>query len=162
MPPAGYLAWKGEMSFTLVAASGIVGSILGALFNYWFAFRLGRPFLIKWGKYFFISAGALEKTELFFARHGHVSTLVGRLLVGVRQLISLPAGIARMKLDTFVIYTAIGAGIWSVLLTYAGYLMGEHQEKLERYLPVLTLVCIALAVGLSVGYLVWYRRKARL
>jgi membrane protein DedA with SNARE-associated domain len=159
LPPAGYLAWKGEMSFMAVVVSGIAGSILGALFNYWFALKLGRPFLIRYGKYFFVSEKSLEKADIFFARHGHISTLVGRLLPVIRQYISLPAGVARMKLDAFVIYTSMGAGLWTVVLTAVGYLLGEHQEFLERYLHVLTLGAAACAAALAVGYLLWYRRR---
>jgi membrane protein DedA with SNARE-associated domain len=160
LPPAGYLAWRGEMSFAAVVITGIAGSILGALFNYWFALKLGRPFLIKYGKYFFVSEESVAKADAFFERHGHISTLVGRLLPVIRQYISLPAGIARMKLDTFVIYTTIGAGLWAVLLTFVGYLLGEHQELLERYLHVLTFGSVVCAIVLAVGYLLWYRRRA--
>ena len=161
MPPAGYLAWKGEMSFIAAVAAGIAGSILGAIFNYWFALKLGRPFLVKYGKYFFVSEDSIKKADAFFERHGHISTLAGRLIPVIRQYISLPAGIARMKLDVFVIYTTVGAGLWVVVLTFVGYLLGEHQEFLERYLHVLTLGCVACAALLAVGYAVWYRAKTR-
>jgi membrane protein DedA with SNARE-associated domain len=161
LPPAGYLAWKGEMSFVAVVLAGLAGSILGALFNYWFAFKFGRPFLIKYGKYFFVSEESLGKADAFFERHGHISTLVGRLLPVIRQYISLPAGIVRMKLDTFVLYTSIGAGLWTVVLTVIGYLLGEHQELLERYLHWLTFCSIACAIALALGYLFWYRRFSR-
>ena len=117
MPPAGYLAWKGEMSLALVLLSGIAGSILGALFNYWIAVKFGRPFLLRWGKYFFVSPESIDKADKFFQKHGHVSTLVGRLLPVIRQYISLPAGIARMPLKVFTLYTTIGAGAWVVVLT---------------------------------------------
>ncbi|MDR3265075.1 MAG: DedA family protein [Synergistaceae bacterium] len=160
LPPAGYLAWRGDMSFLAVVASGIGGSVLGALFNYWFAVRFGRPFLLKYGKYFFVSRESLEKADVFFERHGHISTLVGRLLPVIRQYISLPAGVTRMKLDSFVLYTSLGAGLWAVGLTLAGYLLGEHQELLERYLHVLTFACVAGAVLLSAGYLLWNRYAA--
>lgn len=159
LPPAGYLVWRGEMSLWRVLASGLGGSILGALFNYWFAVRFGRPFLLKYGRYFFVSRESLEKAELFFQRHGHVSTLVGRLLPVIRQYISLPAGVARMRVDRFVLYTSLGAGLWVVVLTLAGYLLGEHQELLARYLHVLTFGCVAVAFLLSGAYLLWYRRK---
>ena len=159
LPPAGYLAWKGEMSFFAVVACGIAGSILGALFNYWFAVRFGRPFLLKYGKYFFVSPESLEKAEVYFQRHGHISTLVGRLLPVIRQYVSLPAGVARMNLGTFTLFTAIGAGLWVVVLTLVGYLLGEHQELLERYLHVLTLGCVLCAIALAAGYLFWYRRR---
>ncbi|MDR2136890.1 MAG: DedA family protein [Synergistaceae bacterium] len=161
LPPAGYLAWKGEMSFAAVVASGIAGSILGALFNYWFALKLGRPFLVRYGRYFFVSEDSIKKADAFFERHGHVSTLVGRLLPVIRQYISLPAGIARMKLGTFTTYTSIGAGLWVVVLTLVGYLLGEHQELLQRYLHVLTFASVACAVLLAGGYLLWYRYNSR-
>jgi membrane protein DedA with SNARE-associated domain len=162
LPPAGYLAWKGEMSFAAVVACGIAGSILGALFNYWFALRFGRPFLIRYGRYFFVSEGSVEKADAFFARHGHISTLVGRLLPVIRQYISLPAGIARMKLDVFILYTTIGAGLWAVILTLVGYMLGEHQELLERYLHVLTFSSIVCAILLAAGYLFLYRYRRSL
>jgi membrane protein DedA with SNARE-associated domain len=161
LPPAGYLAWKGEMSFAAVVACGIGGSILGALFNYWFALRFGRPFLLRYGRYFFVSEDSIEKADAFFARHGHISTLAGRLLPVIRQYISLPAGIARMKLDVFILYTSIGAGLWAVILTLAGYLLGEHQELLERYLHVLTASSVVCAVLLAAGYLFFYRRSLK-
>ena len=146
MPPAGYLAWKGEMSLTLVLISGIAGSILGALFNYWLAVKLGRPFLLKYGKYFFISPESIKKADDFFLKHGHVSTLVGRLLPVIRQYISLPAGIARMPMKTFLLFTTIGAGAWVLVLTFAGYLLGEHQDLLKEYLHIITIACVAAAV----------------
>ena len=120
MPPAGYLAWKGEMSLLGVLVSGIAGSILGALFNYWFAVKFGRPFILKYGKYFFISEESVAKADAFFVKHGHVSTLVGRLLPVIRQYISLPAGIARMPLGTFTLFTTLGAGVWVAVLTFVG------------------------------------------
>jgi membrane protein DedA with SNARE-associated domain len=160
LPPAGYLVWKGEMSFAAVALAGIAGSILGALFNYWFALRLGRPFLIRYGKYFFVSEESIAKADAFFQRHGHISTLVGRLLPVIRQYISLPAGIAQMRLSVFIAYTAIGAGFWVVILTLAGYLLGEHQEFLDRYLRVLTFGCVLCAAALILGYWGWFRYSA--
>jgi membrane protein DedA with SNARE-associated domain len=161
LPPAGYLAWKGEMSFAAVVFAGLAGSILGALFNYWFALKFGRPFLTKYGKYFFVSEESLDKADVFFERHGHISTLVGRLLPVIRQYISLPAGIARMKLGIFALYTSLGAGLWVVVLTAAGYVLGEHQDLLERYLHLLTFSSIAVAVVLALGYLLWHRRTSR-
>ena len=161
MPPAGYLAWKGEMSLPLVLISGIAGSLLGALFNYWLAVKLGRPFLLKYGKYFFISPESINKADDFFSKHGHVSTLVGRLLPVIRQYISLPAGIARMPMKTFMLFTTIGAGAWVVVLTFAGYILGEHQNLLKEYLHVITLGCVALAVVIAGGYVLFLRRRRK-
>ena len=161
MPPAGYLAWKGEMSLPLVILAGIAGSILGALFNYWLAVKLGRPFLLKYGKYFFISQESIDKADKFFQKHGHVSTLVGRLLPVIRQYISLPAGIARMPMKTFLLFTTIGAGAWVIVLTLAGYLLGEHQDLLKEYLHVITFACVGLAVIIAGGYIYVVRRRRK-
>ena len=161
MPPAGYLAWKGEMNLWAVLAAGLAGSILGAIFNYWIAVKFGRPFLLKYGKYLFISPEAIDKADKFFVKHGHVSTLVGRLLPVIRQYISLPAGIARMQLKTFILFTAIGAGAWVAVLTILGYILGEHQELLKEYLHVITLSCVILAALIICGYLLWLRIKNR-
>ena len=161
MPPAGYLAWKGEMSLTLVLLSGIFGSILGALFNYWIAVKFGRPFFLKYGKYFFISKESIDKADKFFQKHGHISTLVGRLLPVIRQYISLPAGISRMPLKTFTIFTTIGAGLWVIVLTFAGYFLGEHQELLKDYLHIISISCVALALIISVGYYLIMRKNKK-
>ena len=116
MIPAGYLASKGEMSLTLALIAGIAGSLGGAIFNYFLAVKFGRAFLLKYGKYLFLKDGALDKLEGFFKNHGEISTFSGRLIPGVRQYISLPAGLARMNLAKFSFYTALGAGIWVVVL----------------------------------------------
>ena len=161
MPPAGYLAWKGEMSLPLVLLAGLAGSILGALFNYWIAVKFGRPFLQRWGKYFFVSQESIDKADAFFLKHGHISTLVGRLLPVIRQYISLPAGIARMPLKVFTLYTSLGAGAWVVVLTFAGYLLGEHQDLLKEYLHVITIGCVLLACAIAGGYILYlkFRKK---
>ena len=161
MPPAGYLAWKGEMSLSLVLLSGIAGSLLGALFNYWVAVKLGRPFLLRYGKYFFVSPESIEKADEFFSKHGHVSTLVGRLLPVIRQYISLPAGIARMPMKTFMLFTTIGAGSWVCVLTFAGYLLGEHQDLLKEYLHVITLGCVVIALLIGGGYYLYLKRRKK-
>lgn len=161
LPPAGYLAWRGEMSLLAAIASGLLGSLLGALFNYWVAVRFGRPFLLRYGKYFFVSAESVEKAEKFFARHGHVSTFVGRLLPVIRQYISLPAGVARMNLGLFTAFTSLGAGIWVVVLTLVGYLLGEHQERLSHYLHILPLVCVGGAFLLVLAYVLCLRFRRR-
>ena len=161
MPPAGYLAWKGEMSLSLVLISGIAGSLLGALFNYWVAVKLGRPFLLKYGKFFFVSPESINKADEFFSKHGHVSTLVGRLLPVIRQYISLLAGIARMPLKTFTIFTTIGAGSWVVVLTFAGYFLGEHQNLLKEYLHIITIACASIAVIISGGYYLFLKRRKK-
>ncbi|MCV6607207.1 MAG: DedA family protein, partial [Campylobacterales bacterium] len=117
MVPAGYLSSKGEMNIFLVIIAGICGSLLGAYLNYFLALKLGRKTLHKFGHYVFIKEETLDKVEKFFADHGKISTFTGRLIPGIRQLISLPAGLAKMDLKIFTIYTGLGAGIWVTILT---------------------------------------------
>ena len=161
IPPAGYLAARGEMSFTLVVISGIAGSLLGALFNYWISLTLGRPFFERYGRYLLIGEKTLTRVDRFFDEHGHISTLVGRLLPGIRQYISLPAGMARMDLPLFVIFTSLGAGLWVLVLATVGYLVGYNQELLQSYLHKTVWAMVCLSVILTIGYLVWRRKKNR-
>ncbi len=154
VPPAGYLAARGEMSLTLVILAGIAGSLLGALFNYWLAVTWGRPFFEKYGRYVLVSRQNLDKADQFFADHGHISTFVGRLLPGIRQYISLPAGIARMNLALFALFTGLGAGIWVVVLAVVGYTIGNNQELVNRYLHQIVLVLMGCLAVLVIGYVV--------
>jgi membrane protein DedA with SNARE-associated domain len=150
--PAGYLASQGQMSITYIMLSGVGGSLLGAFINYYLALLLGRKILQKYGKYFFIKESALEKMEDYFAKHGHISTFTGRLIPGIRQLISIPAGLAKMNLAQFSLYTSLGAGIWALILTLLGYFIGENQELLNQYLKQITVGIIMLLIGLAYVY----------
>lgn len=161
VPPAGYLASQGQMNLGLVIMAGIVGSILGAVFNYWISLSFGRPFFKRFGKYFFVSEKALDRADVFFAKHGHISTFIGRLLPGIRQLISLPAGLARMNIPLFLFFTTLGSGIWVVILAVIGYWVGNNQELVTRYLHQVTLVSIAACTILAVGYIFYNRRKGK-
>lgn len=161
MPPAGYLASKGEMSLPLVLAAGIAGSILGALFNYWLAVKWGRPLLEKYGKYIFISKESLDKAEAFFAKHGHISTLTGRLLPVIRQYISLPAGLARMEMKQFIAYTTLGSGIWVVILTMLGYFFGNNEALIHTELKKITVILIVCCISLIAGYIYAVRKNRK-
>ncbi len=158
IPPAGYLASQGEMSLGLVIAAGVAGSLLGACFNYWLAVQWGRPLFERYGRYVLLTPAALEKSEKFFARHGHISTFVGRLLPGIRQYISLPAGLARMNLPIFIVFTALGAGIWVVILALTGYLIGNNQELIGQYLHQIVMSVAVLCLFLIIGY-IFYRKN---
>jgi len=162
MIPAGYLAHKGEMNFWVAIGMGIVGSWLGALFNYYLALLLGRPLLLKWGRYFFISEKNFEKGEKFFQQHGEISTFTGRLIPVVRQYVSLPAGIARMNMARFLFWTGLGAGLWMVVLTTIGWYVGKSEDLWKPYLQKATLAAlIGCAVIIVVYAWVHKRRKAR-
>ncbi len=159
MIPAGYLAYKGEMNLFLAIFSGILGSVAGAVFNYLLAFKLGRAFLIKYGKYLFIKEETLEKLEDFFQEHGHISTFNGRLIPGIRQYISLPAGIAKMNMTKFVLYTALGAGIWVVVLALLGYFLGQNEELIHKYLKEITAITLFLIGVITFIYYKRYKNK---
>jgi len=164
MPPAGYWIAKGEMNAWLVLACGVLGSILGALANYWVAHLLGRAFVRRFGRYVLLSERSLERSERFFAAHGAISTLVGRVLPVIRHLISIPAGIARMPLPKFVTFTGLGALAWCAVLTWIGYFLGRHEdvlrnEEVQRYVTrALLIVLPIVALGVT-GYVILHRRR---
>jgi len=164
MPPAGYLAAQGRMDPFLAVLAGTIGSVVGALFNYWFAIVVGEPFLRRYGKYFLVSTEHLDRAEGFFARHGEISTFIGRLVPVVRQLISIPAGMARVPLGRFVGFTALGAGIWCGVLVYIGWLVGRHEAVLvegvvKAYSTRAFLYMLPVLILLVVGYVAWHRRR---
>ncbi len=158
--PAGYLASEEKMSISLILLAATLGSVFGALINYFLALWLGRAFLVRYGKYIFISTQTLDKLEVFFTKHGPISTFTGRLIPGIRQLISIPAGISKMSLKPFIIYTALGASIWSMILILLGYFIGENQTLIKEYLSqILAIVLVLLALLVS-GYI--YRHKSKI
>lgn len=159
MIPAGYLAYKGEMNLYLVILVGILGSVAGALLNYYIAVHFGRRFILRYGKYFFIKEETMEKLEQFFTSHGELSTFNGRLIPGIRQLISLPAGLARMNVAKFSFYTALGAGIWVVVLVALGYLLGSNEALISEYLKTATVIALLSVVLITVFYIVRYKRR---
>ena len=152
MIPAGYLAYKGDMNLGLVLFFGISGSLAGAWFNYFLASKFGRKFLLK-----IISEEKVDNLDKFFEKHGHISTFTGRLIPGIRQYISFPAGLAKMNKIKFSIYTTLGAFIWVVILTLLGYFIGENQILIHKYLKEITII-----VTLLMGILIFiYVKKAK-
>jgi membrane protein DedA with SNARE-associated domain len=138
MIPAGFMAARGEFypqdhvwaAVALAIACGIAGSLMGAWINYYLSLKMGRPFLHRWGKHFFLSPQKLDRAEALFRKYGDVTTFVCRLVPVVRQLISIPAGISRMPLSRFSLFTAAGAGIWVLILAFLGYWLGTTTEGL--------------------------------
>jgi membrane protein DedA with SNARE-associated domain len=166
MPPAGYLAAQGRMDAGVAILAGTLGSVLGALFNYWFAVLVGEPFLRRYGKYVLLRPHHLDRAEAFFARHGEISTFVGRLLPVVRHLISIPAGMARMRLGRFVVFTAVGAGVWCSVLVYIGWFIGRHEAALvegvvRAYSTRAVLYMLPALLLLVTGYMFWNRKRGR-
>jgi len=157
LPPAGYLASQGKMELWIVVLLGIIGSLLGSLFNYWISLRLGRPLILRYGKYIGLTERAYDRAEGAFRRHGEISTFVGRLIPGLRQYISLPAGLARMPIGRFILFTGLGAGIWASVLALLGYVIGNNQEAIGRSLHRITIYTAVGIVILVIGYAIWYR-----
>ncbi len=158
MIPAGYLAFKGEMNLIIAILCGIVGSLGGALFNYYLAIKLGRPLLIRYGSYVMFKEDTLSKMESFFNRHGHISTFIGRLIPVIRQYISLPAGLANMNLVIFSLYTSLGAGIWIIILALLGYYIGENEALIKAYLHNIIVVLVLLCI-IGAAFYYWHYQK---
>jgi membrane protein DedA with SNARE-associated domain len=155
--PAGYLAYEDKMSFAGIIASSTLGGLAGASLNYFFAFWVGRPFLERWGKYFFVRPQLLHKTDVFFVKHGAMSTFSGRLIFGIRHLISLPAGLARMPWPKFAFYTCLGAGLWSTVLATLGYFIGGNEALVRQYMHLVSISIVSVvALGIAIY---WWRQK---
>ena len=159
MIPAGYLASKDELSLSLVLLAGFGGSMVGAWVNYFLALSLGRKFLYTYGHYFFMKPKTLEKMEDFFRTHGAVSTFTGRLIPGIRQLISIPAGLSKMSLPLFSIYTFLGAAIWSTILVLLGYFLGENEGLISEYKHQIGYAVLGFVVIILVTYTYLYKKK---
>lgn len=158
MPPAGYLAQQGQMDMTLVILSGTFGSLVGAYANYFAARFLGRPLLLKYGKYVWITEEHFAKVENYFKAHGEISTFIGRLLPVVRHLISLPAGLAGMNHVKFTVYTLLGAALWVSVLAWIGYFIGQEEELITRYAHEAVIDVIAFSALLA-GIYVWLHKR---
>jgi membrane protein DedA with SNARE-associated domain len=168
MPPAGYLAAKGEMSFGVVVGCGVLGSLLGSLANYGLARWLGRAFFLRLGRYVLLTERGLDRSERYFAAHGEISVFMGRMLPVVRHLISIPAGIARMSLLRFVLFTGLGALVWCTILTWIGWFIGSREnvilqvldQEARRYTGHALLVVLPVLAVIGAAYVWWYRRRA--
>ena len=175
MIPAGFLAYRGLLSthvpaldLVLAVVIGLAGSMLGAYINYGLSIWLGRPFLHKYGKYFFLKEQHLDRAEEIFRQYGDLATFVCRLLPAIRQLISIPAGLSRMSLGRFTLFTGLGAGIWTLILAligwYFGHLAGnmtavemvEKGKKLihDHYIWILLFLAVFVAGYLLIQHLV--------
>jgi membrane protein DedA with SNARE-associated domain len=161
MVPAGYLAQQGKMSLGIAFLCGVGGSLAGAIINYYLAIWLGRPILLRYGKYFFIPEKKLLKAEAFFRQHGEIGTFTCRLIPGIRQLISLPAGLAKMNFLRFNIFTGLGAGIWMAVLLWIGYACGQQAELIKEYSHRAALAALAGVALIMVGYVLWKVRARK-
>ncbi|HOI26110.1 MAG TPA: DedA family protein [Paludibacteraceae bacterium] len=171
VPPAGYFAAAGKLNFLLVVLSATIGAMAGAAINYGLAYWLGRPIVYKFansriGHMCLLDQEKVEKAESYFRENGIISTLIGRLVPAVRQLISIPAGLAKMKFHVFLFYTAIGAGVWNLILAAIGYYLHsvvpeeKLMEKVNEYSHVLSLIFLGVGIFV-VAYLVYKGMKKK-
>ncbi|MFI5400235.1 MAG: DedA family protein [SAR324 cluster bacterium] len=166
MPPAGDLAQRlPDWNLGGVIAVGTLGSLAGALVNYWLALAIGRPLLLlfigRYGKFIHVSLNFYERAEAVFQRHGTISIFVGRLLPGVRHLISIPAGLSRKNLIAFSVLTVAGAGLWNAILAYLGYWFGQEPQQLSDAMKRYSHWVILGALLLVALYVAWTWTRSR-
>jgi membrane protein DedA with SNARE-associated domain len=166
IPPAAYLAAQGKLNIYLVILAGTLGSLLGAIINYFLALYLGRPIIYrlvnsKFAKYLLLNSEKVEKSEKFFTKYNKSSTFFGRLIPVIRQLISLPAGFSKMNIFTFSFLTFLGALIWSSVLGALGYFFGANDEKLRQHYQEILYLILFIFI-LSIAYLIIKARRKKL
>ncbi|MBP3688772.1 MAG: DedA family protein [Bacteroidaceae bacterium] len=169
VPPAAYQAANGDKNVFLVIFFATLGALIGAVINYAIAYYLGRPIIYKFansriGHMCLIDEHKVQVAEKYFDDHGAVGTIIGRLIPAVRQLISIPAGLARMKFSKFMLYTFIGAGLWNTILAAIGYSLASvvRPEELDAtvamYESPIKIAMVVLGIAI-VAYLIWKGRK---
>lgn len=160
MPLAGFTVAQGKMNFVLAVVAGLLGTMLGALPWYYAGKLLGEERLKsladKYGKWITVSSRDIDKADNWFDRHGSKAVFLGRLVPGIRTIISLPAGLSEMHLVPFLIYSTIGSALWIFGLTYAGYLLGDNYEVVDDYLGPVSKIVLAILV---IGFAIWVGRR---
>lgn len=161
VPPAAYKASQEDsnLNIVLVVVFATLGALLGAIFNYYFALFLGRPVVYRFaeskiGRMCLLSGEGVKKAEDYFNKHGKMSTLIGRLIPGIRQLISVPAGLSRMHFGSFLLYTFIGASLWNIVLAVLGYIAHGNAELIDKYNKEFSYLLFGLGI-LFVLYLIY-------
>ena len=157
--PAGYLIYIGTMKVIPVLFFSILGTLLGSLSNYYIAYCFGRKLLIKYGSFFFLKQDQISKLEVFFLKYGKISTLLGRMLPGIKHFISFPAGLARMNLKIFCVYTIIGSFIWILFLLYLGFVIGDNQEMINKIIKEFNITIIIIGIIIGLNLYLRYRSK---
>jgi len=164
-PLAGYVAQSQNLGIISAITFGLIGSIgstVGALIIYTAALKVGRKVLLKIGRYFLINEKKLEKSELWFKNHGKLAVFLGRLAPGVRELISIPAGLSRMNIIEFTFFTFIGSFIWSLSLTLVGYYLGEAWNKFSKESSPIFNILAVIIISILSGIIVYrYFRKRK-
>lgn len=164
IPPAAYLAQQGQLNIYLVVLCGTIGSLLGALINYFLALTLGRAVIYKlantkFAKLLLINEHKIKKSEEYFLKYDKLATFIGRLVFEIRQLISIPAGLSKMNIWNFILYTTLGSLIWNIILAFLGYFFGANQELFKTYYRELSMGSLIIFIGII--FFILYRRKKK-
>lgn len=164
IPPAAYLAQQGVLNIYIVIICGVIGSLLGALINYFLALTLGRAVIYrlantKIAKLLLINEHKIKKSEEYFLKYDKLATFIGRLVFEIRQLISIPAGLAKMNIWNFILYTTLGSLIWNVILAFLGYFFGANQEVFKTYYKEFSIASIIIFIAIIV--LILYKKKKK-
>jgi len=169
IPPAAFVATQSEsvlcvspygaVNILLIVLFGTLGAMVGALINYYLAVWLGRPIVYKFadsklGHLCLLSGEKIQKAENYFCEHGNMSTFIGRFIPGIRQLISIPAGLARMKMGPFLFYTFLGAFAWNVVLALVGYLAAGQMDRIKAYSHELSVAILVLLGAVVLYYII--------
>lgn len=164
MPLAGFMTAQGKLSFIGVVIAGMVGSVLGNLPLYYLGKFVGEGRLEGWadkyGKWVIVSGKDIKKAKNWFDRHGSKTVFFCRLVPGVRSFISIPAGFAKMRLSTFIIYSALGTGLWSALLAYSGLVLGKNYRQIEQYISTGAYIVLGIIAVICIRW-IWKRKKER-
>jgi len=157
MPFSGYLVSAGKLNAVYVVLAGSIGNLVGSLIAFFIGSRLGRNFILRYGKYVLLRKSHLELTENYFRKYGDRATFISRLLPAVRTYISLPAGVANMNLKKFIVYTFAGSLIWNTMLTYVGIKLGEEWTSIRQYSSYIDVVVIA---GVIIAIIIFVKRRS--
>jgi membrane protein DedA with SNARE-associated domain len=160
MPFAGFLWFEGKFSFWPIVIASTVGSLIGSLISYSIGALLGEPFVHRFGKVLLLNEHHLAKTKTFFARYGEKTVFISRFVPVVRHLISIPAGVGRMNLVRFCVYTVIGAGLWNAFLTWVGFQLGSNWQLVRKWSEIID-VMIVISIVAIVIFFFYHQRKRK-
>ncbi len=161
MPFAGFAVFSKTLTFFGIIVASTLGSITGSLISYWIGRYGGRAFVKRWGKYLLLDEHDLDVTERFFNRNGEKTIFISRFIPVIRHLISIPAGVGRMRLGKFILYTTVGAALWNAFLGYLGFVLGSHWERIKQFGEVIDIIIVVLLLAFLAYLIIRAKRRKR-